>query len=357
MAIVTRVLISVVTLALSLAVADVALQGTALVSLRDYRERVAPDYPISFFSRGGRTLDDKGGYLKMVHAPGVSYRNAPLQNSPYFSTDIHGYRTTPAREGPRVVLTGGSTAFGTGIEGDEKTFASLLGPLTNTRVINGAVNGYLSRQELILFISELVDLSPTIVVSVSGFNDFSTNFRRFDHLVEDQGFEQIDQELEDHHRLTTINPLIRFSRSALQLFYPQIVKRVHAWKAMSRAQYEDIEESSRHYAQNMIKLNRFSGDKLLVVIQPLRDELVDSHSYSDLVEAYRHFRKLVTDALTEAGVPWRDSGGEMTWAERDHFMDQVHLSPSGHRAYAALLAGYLEQDKRLMSDHASQSAD
>ncbi|MBS0169536.1 MAG: hypothetical protein JSR62_04215 [Nitrospira sp.] len=66
---------------------------------------------------------------------------------------------------------GGSTAFGTGLESDRESVASQLAQLLNVEVINAAVIGHGSGQELAYLLSELVNLQPDVVIALDGWND------------------------------------------------------------------------------------------------------------------------------------------------------------------------------------------
>lgn len=354
-----RVLIPILTLFSALAVADALLQLTHLRGLWEYRARVEPDYPIALLSRNGVELGEKGGYLKMVHSPFLSYRNAPNQKTPYFSTDRCGYRRTGTSEGQRIVLTGGSTAFGTGVRGDENTFASRLGLHVKARVTNAAVNGYLSGQELILIVRELLDYSPALYLSVSGFNDFNTNFRRFEHPVEDQGFEQIDDQLEDHSWLTSLNPLRRFTAVTVHLFYPEMLKRWRSWNAMAHATFEEVETSGGRYVMHMGRINRITdayGGRFTVVLQPLRDEILNRKRLPHIIDGYRRFREVVKRGLDAKGIKWIDAAEWGELAKEEYFMDEVHFSAAGHLAVAQLLASFVSEELREISHDAPDSS-
>lgn len=92
----------------------------------------------------------------------------------------------------RIFLTGGSTAFGTGAPGDERTIGGLLEEALQRRagedggrryeVVTAANPGWSSTHERILVENRLSELEPDLVVSLSGNNDAHWGFLGFDVL-------------------------------------------------------------------------------------------------------------------------------------------------------------------------------
>ncbi len=148
-----------------------------------------PFYWWHFVTHDGRDLGyEHKGPLQLALHPFAIYANLPNQHSDHFSTDAHGFRIsggdrsldTPAR----VVLVGGSTAFGTGLESDRETVASQLAQRLNVEVINAAVIGHGSGQELTYLLTELVDLHPDVVIALDGWNDYYKHLEvRDPHLL------------------------------------------------------------------------------------------------------------------------------------------------------------------------------
>ena len=80
----------------------------------------------------------------------------------------------------RIAFFGGSTMFGIGAPGTEKTIAAFAQrelmtryPGSRIRVINAAMRGYLSIQEYLFYWSKIRQFKPDLVVSFSGHNDGS----------------------------------------------------------------------------------------------------------------------------------------------------------------------------------------
>jgi len=119
------------------------------------------------------------------------------------TTNADGFRnTTPLslnqRDNHDIILLGDSQTFGTGTNDDE-TFASLLSKQLNQSVLNTAVPGYNSIEQLLLILELLTKNSPKVVVRCFFVgNDPYENFRNRMTLTSDSGAgEPVHAELED----------------------------------------------------------------------------------------------------------------------------------------------------------------
>lgn len=122
-------------------------------------------------------------YLPVVLRPSTNYRDG----------DTAGHINALGLRGPertlrkptgvfRVVCVGGSTTFGAGIVGDEKTWPARLEsrlaaarPAAKIEVLNAGVPGYTTAENLIYLGLRLVDMQPDLVVLYEGYNDFKPN--------------------------------------------------------------------------------------------------------------------------------------------------------------------------------------
>ena len=97
----------------------------------EWSKQVRPYYWPSLQTRDGIALGTRFGPLKLVLHPFVSYANLPNQKTPHFSINNLGFRGRDIRKGGektknRIIVVGGSTAFGTGLQYDDETFARRL---------------------------------------------------------------------------------------------------------------------------------------------------------------------------------------------------------------------------------------
>ena len=107
--------------------------------------------------------------------PYLAYAPIPNQHFPTLNINDDGargpdFRVKKLQGTTRIVLLGGSVAFGIGASDDEHTIAGYLGQLLNTdpiqkfEVINFGFKGYVTRQEVLLFITKVLRLDPDYVI-------------------------------------------------------------------------------------------------------------------------------------------------------------------------------------------------
>jgi hypothetical protein len=108
-----------------------------------WSKQVRPYYWPSLQTHDGIALGTRFGPLKLVLHPFVSYANLPNQKTPHFSINSLGFRGGDIRKDEktkkRIIVVGGSTAFGTGLQYDDETLARRLEYLLDAEVINAAV--------------------------------------------------------------------------------------------------------------------------------------------------------------------------------------------------------------------------
>ncbi|HKB14572.1 MAG TPA: GDSL-type esterase/lipase family protein [Planctomycetota bacterium] len=123
-------------------------------------------------------------YPPKRYAPYLLSENAPNFRSESIQVDERGFRSRPfADRKPggafRLFLLGGSTAVGYGIPSNSETITGQLLQTLESRnpgrafeVVNAAVSGYTSTQELILLHTKILRWEPDVVVVLDGRNDF-----------------------------------------------------------------------------------------------------------------------------------------------------------------------------------------
>ncbi len=122
--------------------------------------------------------------MERRYLPFLGYLSKPELTLPTIQTNRLGFRDaaiSPRHPGEtRILLLGGSTAWGIGASGNEKTVRGELERLLNAggtkeyRVMSGAFWGYGARQEMTVLIEFLDKFDPDIIVSLTGYNDVMT---------------------------------------------------------------------------------------------------------------------------------------------------------------------------------------
>ncbi|MCM8790655.1 MAG: hypothetical protein NC938_03035 [Candidatus Omnitrophica bacterium] len=119
----------------------------------------------------------------LVVVPYLAFRMKPNFHSHTININSFGFRGAEvSKEKPegtfRIIIVGGSGAMGYGSSSDETAFPRVLEKLLNTEsrnkkfeVINAGLASAISAQELVLIVTELIDLKPDMVVIFDGFND------------------------------------------------------------------------------------------------------------------------------------------------------------------------------------------
>ena len=317
-------------------------------------KQVQPYYWWQFLTHDGRDIGyEHKGPLKLALHPYAVYSNLPNQLSDHFSIDERGFRANGLgrrHDGKkRVVLVGGSTAFGTGLESDTETVATQLAQLLDAEVINAAVIGHGSGQELTYLLTELVDLHPDVVVALDGWNDYYKRLELSDpRLLGMNGFDEIEAQLVASAGLEDPSLVKRLS-NVPRLLFPRISYRVKysriglwaGWLDRGEAPSPSIELAATHYVENLTKMQRIGTAfhyRFLVAMQPDVDHATD----------YRTFREKAGSALRRGGIRVLDLGAHKEFVPR-MFTDQMHLNAEGHRVMAEIIAGVI-RDEHLLAE-------
>jgi hypothetical protein len=292
-----QVLIWSVILCISLLIIEVVLDCVFRDRQNWLNQQLEPYYRWSFYTSAGEPISAVGGPLKLMFHPKVGDTNLPDQQHARFTINSRGFRgpepLASTVDKVRIILIGGSTAFSTGSASDEDSFAQQLqqqlrDSFPNVEVINAAVIGYRSGQELSYLLHEMIDYNPDLIIALNGFNDFSVLlWNPQDPWKDFNGGEQTESQLREHYLTTQYN----FSdglMNILRAMFPRIYERVMMpWKNGTKA--HPSENSSKMvnghslclkdevittYTRNILKMRSLAytnSSHLLVVLQPVRD--------------------------------------------------------------------------------------
>lgn len=274
---------------------EIKLEADHIAEWAKKSKQVRPHYTWELVTHDGLSLgEEHKGPLKLALHPFAVYSNLPDHHTANFTINRMGFRGKEYEplhgRKKRIVLLGGSTAFGTGLDKDSETFGSQLEDLLHVEVINAAVIGHGSGQELTYLLMNLVDLQPDLVLTLDGWNDyFKRKELRDRRLLGTNGFEQFESQLKilagqndpSLWRRATYLPRLLFPRVSDRLKH----SRLGLWTGVLKQEQElwlPLEAAAETYVTNIVKMNKLSAGfkyNFLCVIQPE----VGSH------EAYRRF--------------------------------------------------------------------
>jgi lysophospholipase L1-like esterase len=361
-----NLLLAGTSLMLALLAAEVAFEALDAYTQAKRARRARPFYTASVYTFAGDRIGSERGPLKLMLNPLVGTVNLPDQSTPFFRINHLGFRGRElgAKEAGRrrVILVGGSAAFGTGLGSDDETLAAQLEHrLPDTEVVNAAIIGKRSGQELALLVSELVDLEPDQVVTLDGWNDFWAIQEEPTPWPDVNGTRQVQEALKRLYALSYAPLHVRLLHLPDVLF-AYTLRRFDASPLEASGNLAAVEGTTHlsglegiaaRYARNQVKMSRIAtafGAGFLCVIQPNGDVMWGVTS-----SRYTRFRELVEAQLSLERVAWLDLNDRADFLKADMFMDPIHLDPRGNAAIADVLAPVLEAALRR-SESRSMSA-
>ena len=333
-------------------------------------------YSWAYYTHSGIRFGFWRGLLKLQMSPAIIYRNMPNQRTPYFSTNRQGFRgvdvvegrKTEGRKRKRLILLGGSTAFGTGLASDDETAAVKMEKNLGAEVVNAAVIGHRSGQELAFIATELLDLEPDLILSLSGWNDFSQYWLA---NVENGplgfcAFELIDSKIEEaEHALS--ESLFRRVGQLHRLFFPVLSRSLnrylnrypnryggrylnsrlnrtagHKKAALTGADWK-IPRLADSFARNVQKAARLSvahGAGYCCLLQPVRALADEKHE--PFAPLYAEFRRLVKQQLSANNVSHLDLNESKFGLKDSLFRDFTHLTSDGQTQLARVVGQELQ---------------
>lgn len=322
-------------------------------------EQVRPYYSWSTYTHNGIFLGGHSGKLKLALHPFAGYVNLPNQSTEHFSIDSHGFRgpeVSRDKNGKkRLAVIGGSSAFGTGLASDADTFESGLERLLNAEVINAAVIGHQSGQELVVLLTELVDFKPDLVIAFDGFNDWGRSTEFYD-VYGVNGFDQLEEQLKES---TPTGFHVGTVRTVFRAIFPHSYRWISRYGIMDWVlrrsvevgsgglqsdgqRHDSLEVGAQVYANNLAKMRTVSaayGSKFICVMQPVRSRM----------DKYLAFRNAAKAELEKEGHTCLDLNEPQLKDvfTPEHFMDDVHLDEFGNARIAEILAKEIQRSRLL----------
>ncbi|MCK4666803.1 hypothetical protein KAU33_08640 [Candidatus Dependentiae bacterium] len=337
---------------------------------------------ISFYSNSGVKVIDSGNDLKLLLSPICVYKNYPNQKGKYRINSL-GFRggeieKEKRKDKIRIVCIGGSSIFGWSITDEGKTIPRLLEMKDEKlEVINAGVLGYTSAQELGLFIEDIYELNPDIVICYNLWNDLffslqsGEEYRGVNNVY--NGIEILLEE-DIKYREQVVPGLMIFMRN---LFFKtnlgkgrkvylddnKMLNELDRINNEIETDFNDlrIKESLKLYKKNMriiLNITRVEGIEFLVVLQPeintKRNQTKAEWDCQQLpFPSYlEHFSPIFKCAVIdlekyfkEANINYININAEEEFVgSRDTlFMDFIHTNEKGNDIVAEIIYDYLKQ--------------
>ena len=297
------------------------------------------------------------GNLLLVLDPYLVYKNKPNYSHGKMHINGHGFRggeinLKKPKDTIRVIITGGSAAFNTGIDDDNNTFESILERKLNeiaktsgkkAEVINAAVIAYTSYQEMIYVILTLCDYQPDLVINFTGWNDYMNSRIVPSHNSYQQ---MIHSEFEAFLDRLPWESLLSYSA-----FYRNLRLRQKVYFA--NLNDEQIRGIAGEFCINMIKENlvlKAKGIKHIVILQPelsFKKNLSRNEKETMTLGMYRDhetiskYYQLAMDCMknqkTGANIVAYDFSGIFSDTKEEIFSmphDTVHINETGTKIIA-----------------------
>lgn len=349
----------VAAITLALALTELWIEWRERRELAAFAKQVRPFYSWSFEDSQSRQISHRTGYLRLRLDPEVGYRNVPNQHTPYFTISSEGARGVVATDSvAKVLVSGGSFAFGTGLSADEETFAmQMQQKIPQISVTNIAVIGFASAQEDLLQREWLSRKKFELVVSVGGWNDFHFYYRGISAplAVHGESSRQIEDQLQLGYALSDPNPLFRALAVVRNAVFPKLSQLFSGTKESGR-QSVDVEPIVTEYVRRIQFMKERCAERqipFLLVLQPdnnamqiANGRVLNDAAVTEFATHYLTFVQQVVERAKELKIDVLDLNRSRDVLPGQFFMDAIHLDAQGNAAVANLL---VPEFKRILS--------
>lgn len=312
-------------------------------------------YSLQVRTRGGVRLTRRWGTVELVLDPIRLYRTAPNIRARGISTNSRGFRGTREYEKKkppetrRIVLVGGSAAFGWGATDDAFAPGALLeAELARAgrpaEVICAGCPAYTSMSEALSLSTELLDYEPDLVVSLTGFNDMMASQQGW--LGADV-FDQVERRLENAYRL---GPAIAGSTAIGRAIQRRLDRAPDA-----AAPSISPAEAAARFRHGLLTMSALVPGRLIVALQPCflayprgtrpKDEqdvlvpfLPDREAQERLYLAAREEQRGALREAEARGARGLDLTALPFEGESVVFIDLCHMDDRGYERVAAALS-------------------
>lgn len=350
--------LALVSLAGSLALGYYLYGSIVKKPIQDAHKLQADEYSYSFYNQKGEKLSTLEGMLKLMIDPFTIYKNYPNQKSSKYSINQYGFRDGYTSEKSYLaIVLGGSAAFGWVLDANDKAFPSKLSRYNNTyNVMNSAVMGFLSGQELSQMVHYLDEFNPALYIVFDGWNDIYNPYAfiktwplPYAPIGYSSNFYMIEDQLAHYYKMiregnnppeAQLTPASEFLLNE-RIYFRKILKT---------------------YISNISKMYSFASSRsaqFLVVFQPeLSNKKVLSKSEQEVLntwaQRYKYLERKIPErykeliiqskeVFLEKNIKFIDINDEYEFSESPQtlFFDVIHPNELGHEIIARIINGKL----------------
>jgi lysophospholipase L1-like esterase len=276
----------------------------------------------------------------------------PDQVQPGIRINARGFRGpewTTGEGALKVVVLGGSVAFGSGATADTATFPGRLESLLRealgetVEVWNTGHSGYMTTQEVILWMTEILPLRPDIVVTFDGVNDFYAHWSTRDRSDVPMVFPQLEARVRAPFRAAAASLL---ERSVLLKAAALRIRR-HLIPAPSAA---DADEAAR-IARVSAEVLRRNYDALLALVPETVPVVLCLQPI--LVEGAKPFseEEATLAAVWDANNPGVDAAARAAYEAYRREMAEIGRRCPGRVRFIDLSNAFAEIPRTVFIDH------
>lgn len=302
-------------------------------------------------------------YLPTVLRPSTEYRD----NDTSGRINALGFRGPERRaeKAPgtfRVLCVGGSTTFGAGIRGDEKTYPANLErrlaeawPGREVEVWNAGVPGYTTAENGIYLGLKLIDFQPDLIVFYEGYNDFKPN--RYPRFQSDYAHWR-DREVAPARSALEGLRLYTKLRDLSERYLGDPEEEILDARGETRLQRYDTVAGEglaafRRNLRSMIAVSRAAGADVVLATyaHPCTDRNLEERpelfvylpryqpnlTYRGVQDAFRRYNDAIRTVGEAEGAILADADRELP-PDPDLFVDHVHFNDRGAQVFAAVVA-------------------
>lgn len=331
-----------------LSIATSVVFGLALVAIECSLRLARPEYLYRLHAEeSSNVYSETYGWKLRAGFRGLDFGRMATVNAHGYRGQEHEYQKP--RDARRVVVLGDSIAYGAGVD-DDQTFSALLEKRPPFEVLNLAVGGYGTDQELIRLEREGLRYQPDVVIlSFCLFSDFTDNALSgalFDARQPKPYFSSDDSGAltrhDEHLTLSTPRKVAQWLAD-----YSHLYNRLRGWLGLKHAAREPgvwadrkaaVETNLQAAAELSFRLIRKMNDvahergaRFLVIVHP--DEFAFHHR-SKLLRKFCSTPLLDGIPVVELGERYRERG--LGWSQVA--LDTPgHLTVVGHKTTAEAL--------------------